>query len=269
MIAIIDYQMGNLRSVQKGFEKVGYRPRSPAIRRCWPRPKKSCCPASEHSATPWPSSSGGIWSSRSARRSPPANRFSGICLGLQLLFDVGYEGGRHEGLGVLAGEVVRFDLPGRLQSAAHGLEPTCRSAGRRRCWPAWPRARTAISSTPTTSCRAIRASIATETDYGRPFCSMVWRDNIFATQFHPEKSQADGLKILSNFAAVTARCSQARTPVGRGFCSSGLLAARRAHAASASPCTIDAGQHRRLAQDRQAIVQPGPTLLPVVATRTA
>jgi imidazole glycerol-phosphate synthase subunit HisH len=44
--------------------------------------------------------------------------------------------------------------------------------------------------------------IATETDYGGPFCSMIWRDNIFATQFHPEKSQADGLKILKNFAEL-------------------------------------------------------------------
>ena len=44
--------------------------------------------------------------------------------------------------------------------------------------------------------------IATETDYGGPFCSMIWRDNIFATQFHPEKSQAEGLKILKNFAEL-------------------------------------------------------------------
>ena len=44
--------------------------------------------------------------------------------------------------------------------------------------------------------------IATETDYGGPFCSMVWRDNVFATQFHPEKSQAEGLKILKNFAEL-------------------------------------------------------------------
>ena len=44
--------------------------------------------------------------------------------------------------------------------------------------------------------------IATTTDYPEPFCSMVWRDNLFATQFHPEKSQADGLRILKNFAEL-------------------------------------------------------------------
>jgi imidazole glycerol-phosphate synthase subunit HisH len=44
--------------------------------------------------------------------------------------------------------------------------------------------------------------IATETDYGGPFCSMIWRDNLFATQFHPEKSQAEGLRILKNFAEL-------------------------------------------------------------------
>jgi glutamine amidotransferase len=47
-----------------------------------------------------------------------------------------------------------------------------------------------------------REVIAAETDYPEPFCSMVWRDNIFATQFHPEKSQADGLRMLKNFAEL-------------------------------------------------------------------
>jgi len=47
-----------------------------------------------------------------------------------------------------------------------------------------------------------RDVIATETDYPAPFCSMVWRDNLFATQFHPEKSQADGLRMLKNFAEL-------------------------------------------------------------------
>ena len=44
--------------------------------------------------------------------------------------------------------------------------------------------------------------IAAETDYGGPFCSMIWRDNLVATQFHPEKSQSDGLRMLRNFAAM-------------------------------------------------------------------
>jgi glutamine amidotransferase len=44
------------------------------------------------------------------------------------------------------------------------------------------------------------ALIATESDYGGRFCSSIWRENVFATQFHPEKSQADGLRILKNFA---------------------------------------------------------------------
>jgi glutamine amidotransferase len=44
--------------------------------------------------------------------------------------------------------------------------------------------------------------VATETSYPTPFCSMIWRDNLFATQFHPEKSQRDGLRILKNFAEL-------------------------------------------------------------------
>jgi glutamine amidotransferase len=44
--------------------------------------------------------------------------------------------------------------------------------------------------------------VAMDTDYGGPFCAMIWRDNLFATQFHPEKSQANGLRVLKNFARI-------------------------------------------------------------------
>ena len=128
--------------------------------------------------------------------------FLGICLGLQLLFDVSYENGRHEGLGVLAGR-------GRPVRLARRSTPCRTWAGTslaiRRpapCSRASPKGRTSTSSTPTTSCRRTPQVIATETDYGGPFCSMIWRDNVFATQFHPEKSQSDGLRMLQNFAEI-------------------------------------------------------------------
>jgi len=127
--------------------------------------------------------------------------FLGICLGLQLLFDVGYENGRHAGLGVLRGEVVRFQLPkgytvphmGWNQLAIRRPAPILRGLDE------------GMYAYFVHSYYVVPADqnvIATETDYGGPFCSMIWRDNIFATQFHPEKSQSDGLKILRNFAEL-------------------------------------------------------------------
>ncbi|HEY1785103.1 MAG TPA: imidazole glycerol phosphate synthase subunit HisH, partial [Pirellulales bacterium] len=106
MIAIIDYQMGNLRSVQKGFEKVGSAATITSDSALLAEADKIVLPGvgafgdamaeleRRHLVEP-------------IRQAIAAGKpFLGICLGLQLLFDVGYEGGRHEGLGVLAGEVV-------------------------------------------------------------------------------------------------------------------------------------------------------------------
>ena len=110
-IAIIDYGMGNLRSVQKGFEKVGH------------RALVTNDPAQVAAAAKVVLPGVGAFEDAIAelrrlnlvgpvREAIDAGKpFLGICLGLQLLFDVSYENGRHEGLGVLPGEVVRFDLP--------------------------------------------------------------------------------------------------------------------------------------------------------------
>jgi imidazole glycerol-phosphate synthase subunit HisH len=201
LIAIIDYQMGNLRSVQKGFEKVGHQATvtsDPAVLK-----------RADKIVLPGVGAFGDAMAELQRRNLVEPIRqaidsgkpFLGICLGLQLLFDVGYEGGRHEGLGVLAGEVVRFDLPDDYKVPHMGWN----QLQIRRPAPV-------LAGLPEgTHCYFVHSYhvvprdagiIATETDYGRPFCSMIWRDNIFATQFHPEKSQADGLKILSNFAAL-------------------------------------------------------------------
>jgi imidazole glycerol-phosphate synthase subunit HisH len=127
--------------------------------------------------------------------------FLGICLGLQLLFDVSYENGRHEGLGVFPGEVVRFDIPPEYSVPHMGWNQL---AIRRR-----PPVLEGIADSTffyfVHSYYVVprdRGIIATETEYPSPFCSMIWRDNVFATQFHPEKSQADGLRVLKNFGEL-------------------------------------------------------------------
>ncbi len=124
--------------------------------------------------------------------------FLGICLGLQLLFDVGYENGRHEGLGVFRGEVVRFQLPadysiphmGWNQISVQRRAPILEGIADKSYF-YFVHSYYVVPDDP--------GIIATVTDYHRPFCSMIWRGQVFATQFHPEKSQSDGLRMLKNF----------------------------------------------------------------------
>src|SRR5262245_42048485 len=110
-IAIIDYQMGNLRSVQKGFEKVGHA----AVITSDPAELARA----ERVVLPGVGAFGDAIAELRRRNlvgpikeaAASGKPFLGICLGLQLLFDVGYENGEHEGLGILRGKCVRFDLP--------------------------------------------------------------------------------------------------------------------------------------------------------------
>jgi glutamine amidotransferase len=199
MLAIIDYQMGNLRSVQKGFEKVGYQ----AIITSDPEELRRAAKI----VLPGVGAFGDAMAELRRRNLIEPIRetvnsgkpFLGICLGLQLLFDTGYEGGEHQGLGILPGKVVRFNLPHDYKvphmgwNQLHIRRPAPILDGLAEGTHVYfVHSYYVVPEDPSV--------IATETDYGGPFCSMIWRDNIFATQFHPEKSQADGLRILRNFA---------------------------------------------------------------------
>ena len=130
--------------------------------------------------------------------------FLGICLGMQLLFDESEEFGPVRGLGVLPGRVVRFpDDPAGLRKVPHmgwnalqilrraphldGLDDGTQVYFVHSYYP--------VPEDPRV--------IATTTNYGGDFVSSVWLANVFACQFHPEKSQAAGLRILANFAALT------------------------------------------------------------------
>jgi glutamine amidotransferase len=125
--------------------------------------------------------------------------FLGICMGLQLLFETGLEGGRHAGLGVLPGEVVRFDLPAGLKVPHMGWNAVTWRGERR---PAADGEHFyfvhAYHAQPSDE-----AVIAATADYGGPFCAAIRRGRLLATQFHPEKSQAAGLRLLSEWLAST------------------------------------------------------------------
>jgi imidazole glycerol-phosphate synthase subunit HisH len=201
MIAIIDYGMGNLRSVQKAFEKVGFQ----AVVTSDP----AQVAAADKVVLPGVGAfEDAIAELRRRDLVKPVletidlgKPFLGICLGLQLLFDVGYENGRHEGLGVLRGEVVRFDLPKEFAVPQMGWN----QLAIRRPAPILDGIADGTYVYFVHSYYVVPEDagvIATETDYGGPFCSMIWRDNVFATQFHPEKSQSHGLRILKNFAEL-------------------------------------------------------------------
>jgi len=201
MIAIIDYQMGNLRSVQKCFEKVGHASTITSDPEVLARAEKIVLPGVGAFGD-------AIAEIRRRELVAPIREavergkpFLGICLGLQLLFEAGYEGGTHEGLGILPGKVVRFELPHGFKVPHMGWN----SLSARRSVPLL------AGLDGDTFCYFVhsyyvvprdRDVIAAETDYGGPFCSMIWRDNLCATQFHPEKSQRVGLQMLKNFAEL-------------------------------------------------------------------
>jgi glutamine amidotransferase len=201
MIAIVDYEMGNLRSVQKGFERVGHAAivtSDPAVladaQRIVLPGVGAFCDA--------------IGALRQRRLDEPIRRaidagkpFLGICLGLQLLFDKSHEDGTHEGLGVIRGEVMRFRLPATFKVPHMGWNQLqfCRHP------PVFDGIEDGAHFYFVHSYFVVprdTALVATETEYSARFCSSIWRDNLFAVQFHPEKSQSAGLRLLKNFAEL-------------------------------------------------------------------
>lgn len=203
MIAIIDYEMGNLRSVQKAFEHVGHSAVVTSDPAVLANADKVVLPGVGAFCD-------AIAALRQRRLVEPIRAaieckkpFLGICLGLQMLFDKGYEDGEHEGLGVLPGEVVRFQVPAEFKVPHMGWN----QLQMRRRPPIFEGIDDGAYFYFVHSYYVVpRADsvIATQTEYAIPFCSSVWRDNLFAVQFHPEKSQTVGLRLLKNFADLPA-----------------------------------------------------------------
>jgi len=198
--------MGNLRSVQKGFERVGESAEIVTTPQEIRKAHKIVLP--------------GVGAFRDAighlrdqgliepivEVAESGRPFLGICLGLQLLFDVSYEDGEYAGLGVIPGRVIRFDFTGnpaaRELKIPHmgwnqlhwdGRCPLLEGINRDTYF-YFVHSYYVDPMDPKVTCGKCH--------YGHDFTAMIWKGNLFATQFHPEKSQAEGLKILKNFASL-------------------------------------------------------------------
>lgn len=201
MIKIVDYGMGNLRSVQKAFEKLGV----PA----------TICDRADQLADAEKMVLPGVGAFRDAiselrqkgmvepvlAHIAAGRPLLGICLGLQLLMDVSYEDGQWEGLGVIPGKVVRFEDRAGLKVPHMGWN-SLEVAGRQPLLEGLPAEAHFYFVHSYYVVPEDETVIAARTDYGEQFVSVIARGNLFATQFHPEKSQRVGLKLLQNFAEL-------------------------------------------------------------------
>jgi len=218
MIAIIDYGMGNLRSVEKGFQKVGVDvtvTNSPAV-------------VKKADAVVLP----GVGAFKDCMREltnlelidavveaiNSGKPYLGICLGLQVLFSESEEFGRCKGLDIFRGKVVKFEFGVQGTGAAQSSEPLTSDLSPLKVpHMGWNEIKMRDDN-PLFSGIQDRSFfyfvhsyyvvpddasvIAATTDYGIEFTSSIRKDNIFAVQFHPEKSQAAGLQMLRNFGEI-------------------------------------------------------------------
>lgn len=210
-IAVVDYGMGNRRSVEKALEHVGA------------RASVSSDPAQLRAAAGLVVPGVGAFPHAMENmrklgldelvreRVAAGTPVLGVCLGMQLAFDSSTEQGGAAGLGIIAGEVRRLDA-GRLKLPHIGWNEVRFSQARSRLVEDLPRqcAFYHVHSFAPVPARA--QDVLGTVEYGETFVSAVEKGSFYGVQFHPEKSSAAGLRLLANFARI---CASARVPIAR------------------------------------------------------
>lgn len=200
-ITIIDYGMANLRSVQKAFERVG------TSAEITSDPDRIA--AAEKLVLPGVGAfQDAIAKLRESRLAQPildhintGLPFLGICLGMQMLFTRSYEDGVFTGLDLLPGEVVRFPHMEGLKVPHMGWNEL-RFNEKCPLFKGLPQGAAVYFVHGYYAAPLDPEIISAQADYPTPFCAAIWKDNVVATQFHPEKSQEVGRIMLKNFAEM-------------------------------------------------------------------
>ena len=194
-LAIVNYEMGNLKSISSGLKKVG------ATVQITKDPKVLM--ESDGIVIPGVGAFGDAMKNLSPLKSTileelnKGKPFFGVCLGAQLIFEESIEFGLHKGLAILKGQVVKLPetvtIPhiGWNQLKIQKFDAPLLEGIANNSYVYFVHSFYPVPANP--------EIILTKTDYGNEFASMVAQDNIFAAQFHPEKSSAVGLRILENF----------------------------------------------------------------------
>lgn len=200
-IGIIDYGMGNLRSVQKAFEHLSAGVFVSSDPDQLEKADKLILPGVGAVADAMRELENKNLIELTKNFVKTRKPFLGICLGFQLLFDWSEENGGQKGLGIFSGQVKQFYLPHEFAVPHMGWNQLYFKK-KLRLFDGLEEGTRVYFVHSFYVVPDDHDIIATETDYGINFCSSVAKDNTFGVQFHPEKSQANGLRILANFAAL-------------------------------------------------------------------
>lgn len=201
MIAVVDYGSGNLHSVAKAFEAIGAEVRIASVPADLERAERIVLPGVGSFAEGMGSlRASGLVAALTEQVLERRKPFLGVCLGMQMLADEGSEDGVHAGLGWIHGRVVPLKPSDPSLKIPHmGWNEVAPAAAAKELFAGLPgKASFYFAHSYRFDC-AENVAVAATVEYGDPLVAAVLKGNIFATQFHPEKSQHLGLLLLRNF----------------------------------------------------------------------
>lgn len=196
MIGIVDYGRGNLRSVEKALQKLGYSARILEKPEELDQVKGIILPGVGAFADAMAALEEQGWIQPLLQYAQSGRPFLGICLGMQVLFEVGEEHGVHKGLSLLPGRVVKFPMGRKVPHMGWNTLTQEKPCFLLEGIPDEAYFYFVHSYYALTEDEEI---LVGRSDYGVRFPALVGRDNIWGAQFHPEKSSPWGLKLLENF----------------------------------------------------------------------